>query len=61
MGNEISKESIENLQTDKTVGFDLPSDCVEITHKDLLTASQELQKRQKVEKCSRLYPKPIFY
>ena len=49
MGNEISKANIENLETDKTVGFDLPSDCVEITHKDLLTASQELQKRPKVE------------
>ena len=49
MGNEISKANIENLETDKTVGFDLASDCVEITHKDLLTASQELQKRPKVE------------
>ena len=43
MGNEISREVADVERTsEKNVGFELPTDCVEITHKDLLTASQEL-------------------
>ena len=43
MGNEMSREMPDGeIINEKNVGFELPTDCVEITHKDLLTASQEL-------------------